>query len=118
MTMTSSISRPTAAAIPPSVMMLKLIPSRLSTSTVMARVAGVTITAISVTRQLRRKAISTTAASTRPISTASRTLAADWVTSWLWSYQFCSFTPAGRWKAASLPRTALATLTALPSGCS
>ncbi|MCY1175940.1 hypothetical protein D9M73_161980 [compost metagenome] len=80
-TMTSSISRPTAAAMPPSVMMLKLMPSTLSTSTVAASVAGTTIAAISVTRQLRRNASNTKAASTRPISTASRTLATASVTS-------------------------------------
>ncbi len=81
MTITSSISRPTAAAMPPRVMMLKLMPAMLSTSTVAARVAGTTRMAIRVTRQLLRNMIRTIAASTRPISTASRTLVADWVTS-------------------------------------
>ncbi len=81
MTITSSISRPTAAAMPPNVMMLKLIPSRLSSSTEVASVAGTTRMAISVTRHERRNSIRTAAASTRPISTASRTLPADWVTS-------------------------------------
>ncbi len=95
MTITSSISRPTAAAMPPMVMMLKLMPATLSTSTVAASVAGTTRMAIRVTRQLLRKLISTIAASTRPISTASRTLAADWVTSSLWSYHFTRRTPGG-----------------------
>ena len=118
MTITSSISSPTAAAMPPSVMMLKLIPSTLSSSTDVASVAGTTRTAISVTRQLRRKASSTAPASTSPISTASRTLLADCVTSSLWSYQLTSFTPGGSANPASRSRTAPAICTALPSGCS
>ncbi len=108
MTMTSSISSPTAAAMPPRVMMLKLILSRLSTSTVAARVAGTTITATRVTRQLRRNISNTSAARARPISTASRTLATDWVTSWLWSYQLTSCTPGGSGKVASFAWTAWA----------
>ena len=76
-------------------MMLKLMPSRLSTRMEAASVAGTTSTAINVTRQLRRNSSSTRAASTRPISTASRTLPADWVTSSLWSYQFTRRTPGG-----------------------
>jgi hypothetical protein len=80
-TITSSMSKPTAAAIPPRVMMLKLIPNMESTRTVAAKVAGTAITAINVTRQLRRNNRSTSAASTSPIITASRTLDTDCVTS-------------------------------------
>ncbi len=98
--------------------MLKLMPSRLSSSTVTASVAGTTSSAISVTRQLRRNRISTMPASSRPISTASRTLPADCTTSTLWSYQLLSFTPCGSCKPARRLRTSEAICTALPSGCS
>ena len=60
-----------------------------------AIVAGTTRTAISVIRNDRRNAMSTRVASNSPISTASRTLAADCVTSSLWSYQLTSETPGG-----------------------
>ncbi len=61
--------------------MLKLMPIRLSTSIVAAKVAGTTTIATKVTRQLRRNRINTMPAKVRPMSTASRTLAADCVTS-------------------------------------
>jgi multidrug efflux pump subunit AcrB len=107
-----------AAAMPPSVMMLKLIPAIARTSTVAISVAGTTISATSVTRQLRRKTSSTIAASTSPISTASRTLAKDWLTSSLWSYQLRNCTPGGSLNRASLACTSRAICTELPSGCS
>ncbi len=76
-------------------MMLKLIPSSVRISTAVAIEAGSTSSAISVTRQLRRKPISTSPASTTPIAIASRTEPAAAVTSVLWSYHFTSRTPAG-----------------------
>ena len=88
--------------MPPSVMTLKLSPSRLSGMIVTANVARTVPHAISVMRQLRRNSSRTSPASTRPISTASRTLATERVTSWLWSYQFTSRTPAGSGTVASL----------------
>jgi len=95
MVITSSITRPTAAARPPSVMMLNDMPSMNSSSTVVASVAGTTSIATSVTRKLRRKASSTRPANPSPIRIASRTLPVDSVTSVLWSYQFTSRTSGG-----------------------
>ena len=48
--------------------------------------------AMSVTFQFRRNSSSTTAASPTPISTASRTLAAEATIRSLWSYQLATFT--------------------------
>ena len=81
MTITSSITSPTEAARPPKVMMLKLMPSSESTSTAAASEAGTISMASRVMRQLRRKNISTTAASTMPIRIASRTEVAAATTS-------------------------------------
>ena len=94
-TITSSMIKPTAAAMPPSVIMLKLMPSTDSSSTVIASTAGTTISATRITRVLRRNTNSTSPASTMPIRIASRTLAAAPVTSWVWSYQLAMRTPAG-----------------------
>jgi hypothetical protein len=94
-TITSSISRPTAAAMPPRVMMLKLNPITESIRTVMSSVTGTTMMATSVTRQLRRNSSMTRPARSKPIATASRTLPSDSVTNWLWSYQRATLAPGG-----------------------
>ena len=75
------MTRPMAAAMPPSVMMLKLIRSTSSRTIVAAINAGTTRTAISVILQLRRNTSSMKAASTTPIMIASRTLVAEAITS-------------------------------------
>ena len=72
-TIASSITSPIAIAIAPSVMRLKVWPSRAMTPTVIASVSGIDEAAIAVTRALRRKTSSTSTASTAPISIASRT---------------------------------------------
>ena len=119
MVITSSITRPTAAASPPRVMMLKVSPRLSSSSTVTASVAGTTSMATKVTRRLRRKPSSTSAARPSPIRIASRTLPAESVTSVLWSYHVTRRTPAGRrdWNPARAVRTAAAMATVLASGC-
>ena len=95
MTMASSMIRPTAAAMPPSVMMLKLMFSTCRSTTVAASTVGTTMMAISVILKLRKKNSSTRAAKPTPIKIASRTLLAEATTSWLWSYQLATFTPGG-----------------------
>lgn len=65
-TIVSSITSPTAAAAPPSVIMLRLIPRMESNRPVIASTAGTTRMPMAVTRQLRRKAKSTTAARPTP----------------------------------------------------
>ncbi len=95
MVITSSMTSPTAAASPPSVMMLNVMPKTNRSSTVIASVAGTTSIATSVTRTLRRNTSSTIPASTRPIRMASRTLPVESVTSVLWSYHLTSVTPGG-----------------------
>ncbi len=118
-TIASSMISPTAAAIPPSVMMLKLIPRTPSRSEVAASTPGTARSAISVTRQLRRKMSSTKQASATPISTASRTDDADsWMSS-LWSYQARIRRSCGRFgrSRAISARTAEATATVFPVGC-
>ncbi len=87
MTMASSMISPMAAAMPPSVMMLKPWPSIFSTRVVAARVAGTAITAARVTFQSRRNTSSTRAARITPMTMASRSPPADPVISSLWSYQ-------------------------------
>ncbi len=76
MTMVSSMIRPTAAAAPPSVMMLRLIPRTLSIRAVAASTDGTITMATRVIFQLRRKRNSTRTARPEPIRMASRTLAA------------------------------------------
>ncbi len=98
-TITSSMIRPTAAAMPPSVIMLKLMCSTPSSRMVIASVAGTTSSAITITRVLRRNTNSTRPASRMPIRIASRTLAAAPFTSCVWSYQAAIFTPLGIWGA-------------------
>ncbi len=96
-TMASSMISPTAAAMPPRVMMLKLMPSTLSNTTVEASTAGTTMMAMPVIFRLRRNSSSTSAARPMPMRMASRTLAAAPTTSRLWSYQLAIFKPAGSW---------------------
>ena len=85
MTTASSTTRPTAAARPPRVIMLKLICSMKSTRQAEANTAGSISAVISISRGERRKANSTAPASTAPRAMASRTLAAADVTSSDWS---------------------------------
>ena len=94
-TMASSMMSPTAAAMPPRVMMLKLMWRSLSRSTVTASTAGTVIAAMSMIRALRRKRRRMSAASSEPTSTASRTLPAAAITSLLWSYQVAMCTSEG-----------------------
>ncbi len=119
MTMASSMIRPMAAAMPPSVMMLKLWPVRRSTRVVAARVAGTAITAARVTFQSRRKTSSTRAASTTPMTMASRRPPAEPVISSLWSYQGETCMSAGPWPRAlaMTAATARTILTVLPPRC-
>ncbi len=73
-TMASSMTRPMAAARPPSVIRLKLWPMIQRKRTVTATVTGMTRPAISEERQSRRKRKRMMQASTRPMRMASRTL--------------------------------------------
>ena len=73
-TMASSMTRPTAAASPPSVIRLKLSPSTRSAMNVTASVAGMTMPATSEVPQSRRNSTMISDARTRPMITASRTL--------------------------------------------
>ena len=73
-TIASSITKPTAAASPPSVIRLKLSPIRRSTMNVTASVAGMTRPATSDVPQSRKNTTMMSEASTRPRITASRTL--------------------------------------------
>ena len=72
--MASSMTRPMAAASPPSVIRLKLSPMTQSTTIVTAMVTGITRPAISDEVQSRRKRKRMMQASTRPMKMASRTL--------------------------------------------
>ncbi len=118
-TMTSSISRPIAAAMPPSVMMLKVMPRTESSSTVISTDSGTTIIATSVTRQLRRNASITSAANTSPIRIASSSAAIEERTSSVWSYHLYSSIEPG-WvfmKASSRCCTSLARLSESALSC-
>jgi hypothetical protein len=84
-TMASSMTRPTAAARPPSVIRLKLSPRARSTIKVIASVAGITRPATSEVPQSRRNRTMISDASTTPISTASRTLLIESFTRSDWS---------------------------------
>ena len=78
MTTISSTISPTAAAMPPSVMILRLSPNIIKSSAVEARTAGSKIATTSTNRRLRRKIKRTTPARMVPIKMESRTLfAAD-----------------------------------------
>ncbi len=72
-TTASSINSPIAAANPPRVMMLNVMPNTDSSSTVIVTDSGTAMIATRVTRQLRRKARITSAANARPIRIASST---------------------------------------------
>jgi hypothetical protein len=74
-TIASSITRPIAIARPPSDIRLTVPPTSCSTKKVPTSVSGSETAAIAVTRQSRRKATSTSTASSPPIRIASRTLA-------------------------------------------
>jgi hypothetical protein len=95
-TIASSTIKPTAAAIPPNVMMLKLMWSMERNRIVVARTVGTAMMAIKVNLTLRRKTSITTAASPTPMSTASRTLPAEETMISLWSYQLAMRTSGGR----------------------
>ncbi len=76
-TMASSITNPTAAASPPSVIRLKLAPMARKAMNVIAIVAGITSPATSELPQSRRNSTRMMAARTSPIRMASRTLLMD-----------------------------------------
>ena len=79
-TMASSITSPTAAARPPSVIRLKLCPRNRRAMKVTAMVAGITSPATSEVPQSRRNSTMMNEASTSPSRMASRTLLMDSVT--------------------------------------
>ena len=81
MTTASSTTRPTAAAIPPSVIMLKLMPSANNIRQVAASTAGSIRPVITISRPERRNTNSTTPASSAPSKIASRTALAAPTTS-------------------------------------
>ena len=84
-TMASSITRPMAAASPPSVIRLKLSPMSHSTTMVTAMVTGITSPAISEEVQSRRNRNRMMQARMRPMKIASRTLEIESRTSCDWS---------------------------------
>ena len=118
-TIASSMISPTAAAMPPRVMMLKLMSIARSSSTVEASTTGTVSAAITVTRRFRRNRSSTSPARTIPTRTASRTLVDESTISRLWSYHVATFTSAGsrRRSSSSFPCTPRAIATVLPPGC-
>ena len=118
-TMASSMTRPMAAAMPPSVMMLKLWPSNLSARVVMASTAGTTTTATAVMCRLRRKTSRTSAASTAPMAMAAAKPWAEDLINSLWSYQPETRRPGGA-VALTLAKTAATSRTmrtVSPLGC-
>ena len=78
--MASSITRPTAAASPPSVIRLKLWPIIFRAINVTVTVTGITNPATIEVPQSRRKTTRMMDARMRPIKIASRTLLMDWFT--------------------------------------
>ena len=84
-TMAVSITKPTAAARPPSVIRLKLSPINLSAIKVSAMVAGIISPATMEVPQSRRKITRIIAARMSPMRMASRTLAIDCFTMSDWS---------------------------------
>ena len=84
-TILSSITRPTAAARPPSVIRLKLWPSIFIAMNVMTIVTGTTSPVITAVPQSRRKSQMMRPARNRPMTIASRTLAIDSWTMLDWS---------------------------------
>ncbi len=83
-TIASSMTSPTAAASPPSVIRLKLCPRAHKAISVMAIVAGITRPATSELPQSRRNRTRMIAARMSPITIASRTLAIESRTSVDW----------------------------------
>ena len=79
-TILSSITRPTAAASPPSVIRLKLWPSIFIAMKVTTIVTGTTRPVITAVPQSRRKSQMMSPARNKPTMIASRTLAIDSVT--------------------------------------
>ena len=75
------MNSPIPAARPPSVIMLKLSPNAFITTKVIASVHGTTIAAMIAFIMLPVKSSTTSTASTRPSTIASRTLLNDSVTS-------------------------------------
>ncbi len=84
-TMASSITRPTAAASPPSVIRLKVSPSTRRAMKVTAMVAGITRPATSEVPQSRRNSTMMRDARIRPNRMASRTLSIELFTISDWS---------------------------------
>ena len=84
-TIASSAMRPSAAAIPASVMRLIVWPAIASASPTIATVNGIAATAISVKRTLRRKTSRTSPASTTPMTIASRAPFTESETNRAWS---------------------------------
>ena len=117
MTIESSMIRPTAAAIPPSVMMLIVFPTTSRQTIVEAIVTGTTSAITIATRQLRRNTRRTTIASAMPITMLSRVLCIELSINPLWSYQFSKRTPEGSFSARRAPITSFPIWTVLPVGC-
>ncbi len=84
-TMASSITSPTAAARPPSVIRLNVWPNARRMMNVTAMVAGITRPATSEVPQSRRNSTMIREARTRPSRIASRTLLMDSMTISDWS---------------------------------
>ena len=84
-TMASSITTPMHAAMPPSVIRLKLMLNSRRKTTAASTASGITSAATSVVRQLLRNSSSTTTASPSPMAMLSVTLAIDSRTSTDWS---------------------------------
>ncbi len=84
-TIASSMNSPMPAAIPPSVIMLNVIPQSAITTSVIAIVHGTTTAATSALSTLIVNIHTTATDSTRPSRIASRTLATDSDTSAAWS---------------------------------
>ena len=118
-TMTSSITRPTAAAMPPSVIRLNVSPRTCSTSTVVASAAGTTSSASAIMRVLRRNNHRIAPASSTPISNASRTVAAEAAIRSAWLYHSATVTPFGSrgLNASICADTSLTIAVVLPSLC-
>src|SRR5438093_1012313 len=113
MTTASSMTRPMAIAIAPSVIRLKVCPSSHITKIVMTRVSGMDDALTAVIRLWRRKRRSTMTASAAPTSMASRTALTASRTSDAWSYTSLSRTPGG--SVGARARVTPATLAALAS---
>ena len=116
-TITSSITSPTAAAMPPSVITLIVSPMSDRMSAVTASTTGTATTATTVIFQFRRNRNSTSAASSTPIPTASRTLFSDARMRSDWLYHCAATVPGGSGTFASAASTSRAIWTVLPPGC-